>query len=72
MKNIAFKYWLEIRFWRVAQHLILKGYGPFCEVKDNVDFPELPKELNANNRCGACAAKEVYDWIEEHIGLLKD
>ena len=60
------KNWLEIRFWRVARHLILKGYGADCATKDTDDLP-----VANGSRCPSCEAREIVEWIDRHIELLK-
>lgn len=70
------KDWLEIQFWKVAKWLIIRGYGSGCETShidetmfDNPD--ELRVYLKSGARCGSCRAKEIIEWIDEHINLLK-
>lgn len=47
---------LEIHFWKVAKYLIRNGYGADCSEKDPY--------------CSSCRAKEVVEWIDEHIDLI--
>lgn len=64
----------EIKFWRKAQKLLIKGYRANCKTKDLDDFPEdykEPKDVFSEGRCGSCRAREIIDWIESHIKLLK-
>jgi hypothetical protein len=58
--------YLEILFWKIAIWLIKKEWGADCLSKDTDDFPEL-----GYPRCGSCRAKEIIDWIEYNIELLK-
>ena len=69
IENIKTK--LEIRFWKKVKKVIYKNYGPFCETKDNVDFPDLPKELMGESRCGSCVAEEVSKWVDKQIEYLE-
>ena len=64
------KNWFEIKVFQLAKYLIIKGYGT-CKTKDYDDFPTHPRDLNAQGRCPSCQAKEVCDWIEGHIALIK-
>lgn len=58
------KDWLEIQFWKVAKHLLKKGYG-YCDERDGEKFM-------SDGRCGACDSSDVYDWVDAHIRLLSD
>lgn len=49
--------YVQILFWKLAIHLIKKGYGANC-----VDY---------DGYCESCKARKVIEWIEEHIELLK-
>ena len=65
---------LEIQFWRVAKRIILKGYGADCETSDLDDFPEkyqTPQSVFNRGRCGSCRAKEMVNWIDDHISLIQ-
>jgi hypothetical protein len=75
------KTWLQIKFWKIARWLVVRGYGEGCEISDldecNID--EL-KHMYGNTmyeivtspaRCASCRAKEVIQWIDEHIDLIK-
>ena len=62
---------VEIVFWRLAQKIIRKSYGANCKTPDYEDFGgDHPRELSSASRCGSCRAKEVIDWIEQHIKLI--
>lgn len=54
---------LERQFWKLAKYILRKGYG-YCTDRDGKPF--LHKE-----RCGACNASDVQDWIDTHIELIK-
>ncbi|MDD3267666.1 MAG: hypothetical protein PHC75_10875 [Burkholderiales bacterium] len=54
---------IEILFWKIAKHIIKKGYGADCSAPD-IPRPILP-------RCASCEAKEVIDFIDRHIDLIK-
>ena len=67
---------LEIQFWRVAKWLIRHGYGANCETKDYednmfADPDEMRQYLQGTSRCGSCRAKEVIEWIDHHVNLLR-
>lgn len=67
--------WLEIQFWRIAKWIIIRGYGCDCRSYDLDDLPEMykkPKDVFAFHRCASCRAKEVVDWIDNHISLIKE
>ena len=49
--------WAEIKFWQVAKWLIRRGYSADCP-----DFEET---------CASCEAKEIIEWIDNHIDLIK-
>lgn len=63
---------IEIWACRWLIKRIKGGYGADCE---HLDYEEdalmIPHELNAQGRCGSCRAKEVVQWLEEHIELLE-
>jgi hypothetical protein len=64
----------EIQFWQKAKILIRKGYGANCKVSDLDEFPKYyknPKNVLLSSRCPSCRAKEIINWIDEHIRLLK-
>ena len=66
--------WLEVLFWRIARWLIIRGYGCDCETNDLDDFPDIytkPKDVFLSRRCASCRAKEIVDWINNHIDLIK-
>lgn len=66
--------WAEIKFWEFAKYLIRRGYGADCEARDLDEFPEdykVPKDVFKTQRCGSCRAKEIIDWIDWHIELIK-
>ncbi len=65
------KEWLEIQFWEIAKWLIRRGYGANCEMPDYIEFPEYSRALNASYRCASCQAKEVIEWIDEHLILIR-
>jgi hypothetical protein len=67
---------LEIRFWKLAKWIIRKGYGADCEESDiDEELFSNPKEMRAyltsTSRCASCRAKEVIDWIDHHIDLIR-
>lgn len=65
---------LEIHFWKIAKWLIRRGYGAYCQTSDIDDFPETfknPKSVFSQSRCGSCRAKEIIEWIDGHIELLR-
>jgi hypothetical protein len=67
--------WLEVHFWMVAQWLIRRGYGGPCDTSDLVDFPDMykkPEDVFHPGRCVRCRAKEVVDWIDHHIELIRE
>ena len=53
---------------RVAIWYIRRGYGANCETTDKEDFGENYLE---EARCGSCRAKEIIDWLEDHIKLIQ-
>jgi len=55
--------YLETQFWKIAIWLIKRGYGADCDTHDLDDF-------NGEARCPSCKAKDIIEWIEEHIELL--
>jgi hypothetical protein len=57
--------YFEIQFWRIAKWLIRKVYGADCPTRDTDDFGLV------ETRCASCRAKEIIEWIDEHIELLK-
>jgi hypothetical protein len=59
--------WLEIQFWKVAKWIIRNGYGANCETLDVDDF----NGTGDFARCASCHAREIIEWIDEHIELLK-
>lgn len=64
---------LEILFWKIAKYFIVKGYGCDCKTTDLEDHPEMytkPEHVFASSRCGSCRAKEMCDWIDNHIDLI--
>lgn len=52
--------YLEIQFWKIAKWLIKRGYGACCLDRDIYGL------------CASCDAKDVIDWIDNHIKLLKN
>ena len=65
---------IDIIIARIAIWNIKKGYGAECETSDLDDFPDLHKTTKSvfdKGRCGSCRAKEVIDWFEDHIELIK-
>jgi hypothetical protein len=71
-------YWfqnqIDILIARLAIWSIKQGYGANCEMTDLDDFPEdykKPKDVFGDSRCASCRAKEVVDWLEKHIKLIK-
>lgn len=61
---------IDIIIARIAIWSIKKGYGANCETRDTDDFPEL---RNSNKgRCASCRAREIIEWIEDHIRLIKE
>ena len=66
---------IDILIAKLAIWSIRKGYGCDCETSDLKDFPDLyqtTEDVFKEGRCGSCRAKEVIDWLEEHIKLIKD
>jgi hypothetical protein len=66
--------YLQIQFWKFAKWLIIRGYGPGCETSDLCDFKDMyktPQDVFAKGRCASCRAKEIVDWIDNHIELLR-
>lgn len=61
--------YIDIIIARLAIWSIKRGWGANCETKDTDDFPSLI--LNSDKRCGSCQAKEVIQWFEDHISLIK-
>ena len=51
--------YIEILFWKIAKRIIIRGYGADCEEKDELGL------------CDSCKAKEVVDWIDKHIELIR-
>lgn len=65
--------YIETIFWRIAKWIIKRGYGANCEGSDLDDFPELhkdPKSVFDSGRCASCRAKEIINWIDDHIELI--
>jgi hypothetical protein len=65
---------IETLFWKFTKYLIRRKYGADCGVSDLDEYPELykePKSVFHSGRCSSCRAKEIIDWIDEHIKLLK-
>lgn len=68
---------LEIIFWKIAKCIITKEYGCNCETSDLDDFHEmyskkpLSESVVHGGRCASCRAKEVINWIDERIELIK-
>lgn len=60
--------YLEIKFWGVAKYLIRRQYGLDCDTSDLEDWPE---KVIHRVRCPSCRAREVVDWIDENIKLIK-
>jgi len=60
---------IETLFFRLMRHIIVKGYGANCETKDTDEYPQLIGKTS--QRCASCRAKEVVEWIDDHIELLK-
>lgn len=64
----------EINFWRNAIKKLKSDYGVCCKGSDLDDFPEMykkPRDVFAPSRCISCRAKEVIEWLEEHIDLIR-
>ena len=52
-----------------------EGYGADCETSDLDDFPEdykKPKDVFLSRRCGSCRTKEIINWLEKHIDIIKN
>lgn len=63
---------LEVWFWKIAKRLIRKWYGADCKTRDIDDLYDFLKERNNSHaRCPSCRAKEIIEWIDEHIFSLK-
>jgi hypothetical protein len=66
---------LEILFWNIAKWLIRRGWGAYCESSDIDDFPDMwvgAKNAAHPGRCGSCRAKEIIEWIDMNIEMLKE
>jgi len=64
---------LDILIAKLAIWSIRRGYGADCEMSDLDEFSEeykIPKDVFRSSRCSSCRAKEVIDWLEEHIKLI--
>lgn len=64
----------EIIIFKIARYLIRRGYGADCKTSDLDDFPEMQIHLGKDiqNRCASCKAKEIINWIDGHIELLRN
>ena len=65
---------LDILIAKLAIWSIRKGYGCNCETSDLKDFPDLyptAEDVFKEGRCGSCRAKEIVNWLEEHIKLIR-
>lgn len=68
---------LEVIFWRLARHILVKGYGGDCKTCDLDDFDNDIKKGNVgewithDGRCCSCRAKETIKFIDDHIDLLR-
>ncbi len=63
---------VDILFWKYVRWFIIRGYGCDCETSDLDDFSDMykkPSDVFLSCRCPSCRAKEVVDWIDEHIEL---
>lgn len=58
---------IRIWFWQLVKYFIKKDYGADCETSDLEDFPG-----EGFPRCPSCKAKEMIDFIDEHISLIKE
>lgn len=68
------KNFIEIKITQLMIWIIKKGYGADCETYDLEDYPETftkPKDVFHHARCGSCQAKEIIEWLEGHIDLIK-
>lgn len=68
------KTWIEIQFWKFVKYIIRRGYGANCPVSDLDEFKKMfkkPMDVFHPSRCGSCRAKEIIDWIDGHIELIK-
>ena len=66
---------IDILIARLAIWSIKRGYGCNCETNDLDDFPDIyqkSKDVFNSGRCASCRAKEITDWLEEHIKLIKE
>lgn len=66
--------YIEIWFWKIAIRLIKKDYGANCETSDLNDFQKTFKnceDVFSPSRCPSCQAREIINWIEGYIELLK-
>lgn len=61
--------WVEIRVIRVMIWFIRRGWGANCKTKDLDDMDGLA--WDNPGRCGSCRAKEVIEWLEDDIKLIK-
>lgn len=58
--------YIDIIIAKLAIWSIRRGYGANCETSDLDDFPVV-----GDTRCPSCRAKEIIDWLEEHISEIK-
>lgn len=66
---------IEKKVTMLMIYFIEKGYGCDCETSDLDDLPDMyktPKDVFKVSRCASCRAKEVVDWLKEHLKLIKE
>ena len=67
--------YLDILIARIMIWRLKRGYGCNCGTSDLDDFPEehtTAKSVFDPGRCASCRAKEVVDWLEDYIKLIKE
>ena len=58
----------ELKLFQQVRQIIKDGYGANCKTKDTKDFPEL---RTLEERCGSCVAKELIEYLDWYIDLIK-
>jgi hypothetical protein len=67
--------YLDILLTKLMIRSIRRGYGGDCPTSDLEDLSETytkPDDVFASGRCASCRAKEVIDWLEGHLELMRD
>lgn len=57
---------------RMMIWFVVDGYGCDCPTKDIDDDPELIKKYGDGARCPSCKAREVKEWLENHLSLIEE